>query len=242
MALGSPMVYTDGEFGEICVRRNARARRIIFRARDGRLECTVPYSCDRTRFQSALDQLRPRLRDMFGRAEVRHAEARFTPNTRIDTGDFHFWMEEADVSRITVREDYGQIVCRYPRHQQWDNESVQRWLTEVVEESLRRHAKVTFPPRLYALAQTRGLRFNRVSIHKTKGRWGSCSSRGNINLSLYLMLVPRHLQDYVMHHELTHLVEMNHSPRFWALLDEATGGHAQQYREEMRNFNTEVLG
>lgn len=104
-------------------------------------------------------------------------------------------------------------------------------------EHLRRQAKLILPQRLQVLAEARGLQYQKVSIHKSRTRWGSCSSKGNISLSLFLMLVPSHLQDYVMQHELTHLMEMNHSPRFWKLLDEATGGKAVQYRKEIRNFH-----
>lgn len=108
-------------------------------------------------------------------------------------------------------------------------------------EELRRQAKVILPPRLQVLAQSRGLSYQKVSIHNSHTRWGSCSSRGNISLSLYLMLLPPHLQDYVMQHELTHLIEMNHSSRFWALLDEATGGLSLQYRSELRHFRIPVF-
>lgn len=117
----------------------------------------------------------------------------------------------------------------------------QQQLTPQEIESLRRQAKLVLPPRLQALALARGLQFHKLSIHKSRTRWGSCSNKGNISLSLYLMLLPPHLQDYVMQHELTHLVEMNHSPRFWKLLDEATGNKAILYRKEMRNFNLPVL-
>jgi len=104
-------------------------------------------------------------------------------------------------------------------------------------ESLRKQAKTLFPPRLQVLAAARGLQYQKVSIHKSRTRWGSCSNKGNISLSLYLVLLPSYLQDYVMQHELTHLVEMNHGPRFWALLNEVTDGKALQYKKEMRKFN-----
>ena len=91
-------------------------------------------------------------------------------------------------------------------------------------------------PRLEELAWQRGLRCNKATIRKTKSRWGSCSGQGNINLSLYLLLLPPHLRDYIMHHELTHLLEMNHGPRFHALLNEATGGRSQLLRAELRQY------
>lgn len=232
---------SDAEFGQILVRTNQRARNISFKGDGNGLTCTIPPYCTEEKLRRALEELRPRLRRMMERVEARNIGARFMPNTRIDTEDFHFWLEEARVSRPTMQQKKGQLVCYYPAGMDWDNPNLQSWLLKGVEESLRQHAKVLFPPRLEAFAKARGLSFNSVSIHKTKGRWGSCSSRGNINLSLYLMIVPRHLQDYVMQHELTHLVEMNHSDRFWALLDKAVGGKAIQYRDEMKNFDTSVF-
>lgn len=118
--------------------------------------------------------------------------------------------------------------------------SQQRFTSKEIE-SLRKQAKQLLPPRLQALASARGLRYWKVSIHKSRTRWGSCSSKGNISLSLYLLLLPLHLQDYVMQHELTHLIEMNHSSRFWTLLNEATGGKALQYRKEIRSFHIPVF-
>jgi predicted metal-dependent hydrolase len=62
---------------------------------------------------------------------------------------------------------------------------------------------------------------NTVALKHTRSRWGSCSSRGNINLSTRLLFAPTDVQDYVIIHELAHLAEANHSPRFWKLVREA---------------------
>ena len=116
----------------------------------------------------------------------------------------------------------------------------QRLTPEQIEE-LRKQAKLTLPIRLQTLAAARGLRFQKVSIHKSRTRWGNCSNKGNISLSLYLMLLPPYLQDYVMQHELTHLVEMNHGPRFWALLNAVTDGKAMQYRKEIKTISRSIF-
>ena len=59
---------------------------------------------------------------------------------------------------------------------------------------------------------------NGVRLKYNRSNWGSCSSRGNVNLSTRLLFAPEWVQDYVIVHELAHLVEMNHSPRFWKIV------------------------
>lgn len=61
-------------------------------------------------------------------------------------------------------------------------------------------------------------KFNRVTIKNQKTRWGSCSKRGNLNFNYKIALLPVHISDYIIVHELCHLKEFNHSQRFWDLV------------------------
>ena len=63
-----------------------------------------------------------------------------------------------------------------------------------------------------------GYTYHRVAIKNTRSRWGSCSSRGNLNFNYRIVFLPPPLQDYLIVHELCHLEEMNHKPQFWALV------------------------
>lgn len=82
----------------------------------------------------------------------------------------------------------------------------------------------------YALARIRdridhyqpltGGEVNRVAVRAQKSRWGSCSSKHNLNFNWRLILAPPQCLDYVVIHELCHLREFNHSPRFWSLVEE----------------------
>lgn len=92
-------------------------------------------------------------------------------------------------------------------------------------EILRAKAKAELPARLRELADRHGFSFNRVFIKNNVSNWGSCSSKGNINLNLRLVTLPEDLSDYVMLHELCHLKYLNHSPEFHALLESVCPGH-----------------
>lgn len=98
-------------------------------------------------------------------------------------------------------------------------------------EQLRARAKVVLPPRLRELADRHGFTYNRVTIKNNISNWGSCSAKGNINLNLRLVNLPTQLQDYVMLHELCHLKELNHGPRFHALLEAVCPGHRALEKE-----------
>lgn len=99
-------------------------------------------------------------------------------------------------------------------------------------ESLRAKAKAAFPPRLAEFAARYGFIYNRVTIKHNTSNWGSCSSKGNINLNLNLMRVPVPLQDYILLHELTHLRHPDHGPGFHAELEWLLTDHFPRHGEE----------
>ncbi len=61
-------------------------------------------------------------------------------------------------------------------------------------------------------------KYSRVSIRNQRSRWGSCSSKGNLNFNFRIVTLPPHLSDYIIVHELCHLGQMNHSQKFWDLV------------------------
>ncbi|MEE1004421.1 MAG: YgjP-like metallopeptidase domain-containing protein [Bacteroidaceae bacterium] len=166
---------------------------------------------------------------------------RYTPDTHICSADFQLRFEQKDVSYVRAEMDESGIICYYQSAEVLADNNIQAWITKTLEAFARKRVKERLIPRLLNMAAERSLNLNNIKVSSAKGRWGSCSSKGNINLSLYLVLLPRHLQDYVLQHELTHLVEMNHSPRFWARLDEVCEGKAKALRKEMRGYNTSFL-
>jgi predicted metal-dependent hydrolase len=95
----------------------------------------------------------------------------------------------------------------------------------------RRQALADFTRRIELLAARLGKAPSRVLLSNARTRWGSCNSRGEVRLHWRLIQAPPHVIHYVVAHELAHLNEMNHSPRFWAWVEQLCPGHVAARRE-----------
>ena len=107
-------------------------------------------------------------------------------------------------------------------------------------EDIRRladEAAKDIPERVRRFAPVVGVRYGRITIRNQKSKWGSCSSQGNLNFNCLLMLAPPSVRDCVVVHELCHLIELNHSKRFWALVAKAL----PEYRKEEQWLKTQGM-
>lgn len=100
------------------------------------------------------------------------------------------------------------------RQEQLQREEI-AYLTEEEIKALAGEACKVIPKRVQYFAELVGVDYGRITIRNQRTRWGSCSSRGNLNFNCLLMLTPAEVLDYVVVHELCHRKEMNHSKAFW---------------------------
>jgi predicted metal-dependent hydrolase len=100
---------------------------------------------------------------------------------------------------------------------------VGRWLREQALALLTMRV-VHFASRLAASQPT-------VKLSNARTQWGTCNHKGEIRLNWRLIQLPPRISDYVVAHEVAHLIELNHSPRFWALVESLLPGHADARRE-----------
>ena len=103
-------------------------------------------------------------------------------------------------------------------------------LAPLLEWWYRGEARRIIAQRVREYAATLGVAYSRLTIRDGRSRWGSCSSLGGLNFSWRLILAPPEVLDYVVIHELAHLRELNHSPRFWAIV----AAHCPDYRTQQR--------
>ena len=235
--------FTDTLLGHITVRTNVRARRIIMRAQvDGVVVTVPPYTSQQT-ITNTLERFHQRLRKQ--QLAMREREqsngshiSSIDPDFAIRTELFCLTLEQGERERFYLRAEPSRTVIVYPPGTEFESPERQQWLRRVVERALRQQAQWLLPERLRALSVLHGFSFKECKVSVSKGRWGSCSTKGSINLSCYLLMLPSHLREYVMLHELCHTREMNHGPRFWALLDNLTGGKSKALRNELHSYNT----
>ena len=136
----------------------------------------------------------------------------------------------------------GEVIVRSPRKtpqrtieqfvrekENWIRTHLQRMegltseepMTPEERKALAEAAAEDIPERVAHYAARIGVTYGRITIRAQQSRWGSCSSRGNLNFNYLLMLSPPQVRDYVVVHELCHRLEMNHSPAFWAQVEAA---------------------
>ncbi len=133
---------------------------------------------------------------------------------------------------LVVKAPYGtsekRIIEVIGKHSSWVEKHLAKHKARIVNQvsftdekikELKTLAKEILPVKTAYYAEKMGLKYGRITITSAKTRFGSCSSKGNISFSHRLMLYPEEAIDYVVVHELAHLVEMNHSKRFYSVVE-----------------------
>jgi predicted metal-dependent hydrolase len=207
--------------------RSSRARgyRLTLR-RDGTAVATIPARGSEREARRFVEQHRDwleRARER-QRARPRAAEA-WTIGTRI------LWRGE--LTEIRLAAVHPPSVCAAAdafRVRQLDGD-----LRPALEALFNRRARIELPARAWELAAVAGVDLKHVTVRNQRSRWGSCSAAGTISLNWRLIQTPESVRDYIIHHELMHLREMNHSSRFWARVEEVCPGWREAERWIKRN-------
>jgi predicted metal-dependent hydrolase len=201
------------------VRRSTRARRVrVVVEPDGAVVVVLPPRARERDAEAALRELRPWIERKRAEAVARGARMARPEGTVPYLGELLELREEPARTRAHRRGD-ALLVPAEPAAQA---AAIERWYRARAREEVR--------PRLDASVAALGRSYARLTVRDQRTRWGSCSSAGAMSFNWRLLLAPPEVLDYVVWHEACHLVHMDHSPRFWALLE----AHRPGYRVEQR--------
>lgn len=228
--ISKKQIISDKDFGKIhfVVRRSAR--NITMRVKEDGLHVTTPPYRSITALLEAIAPFCERLRNVCSEVKPKPFDLNFS----IEAECFRLKLETSPLKNFTVSMRDETVVIACPAHADFTTDRVQTLVKNAVMRAMRKKAEEYLPPLVQYWSSLFDLPYNKVTISKARSRWGSCSSKRDISLSFYLMLLPAHLMDYVILHELAHTREMNHGPKFWELLNQLTDGKALALRKELR--------
>ena len=199
------------EAGEVAVRRSAKATRYrLSVGRDGTAVLTIPMRGSERQARQFLASQRDWLARTRRRlAALPRSAAVWTIGTSVLWRGQ--WRPIDRAAETTPHVALGDERFRVRGHE--------GDLRPTLEAHFRRLARIELPPRTWELAAVTGVEVREVVVRDQRTRWGSCSASGTISLNWRLVQAPAFAADYIVLHELMHLREMNHSERFWALVE-----------------------
>jgi predicted metal-dependent hydrolase len=202
------------------VRRSARARRVRVTVEpDGSVEVTLPRRVRDREAAEAVVELRPWIDRRRRRLAAARDELAAPPGMVPYLGSHLVVRFEPRRTRVHRSGDVLLVPAGDPLP------ALERWY--------RRQARAEILPRLNAACARAGNAHAGLTIREQRTRWASCSSNGRMSFNWRLLLAPPEILDYVVEHEVCHLEILDHSPRFWALLEQRVPewrGHARWLR------------
>jgi predicted metal-dependent hydrolase len=229
------------EFGKVKMIKSTRTRRISISARPFQpLRVTLPVFESFNRAERFLEEKERWIHRTL--EKIRNLENQYTifsEDSSFRTFDHELQIYRTDDDRVVVKLKDHKILVNIPVSSDIGSNEIQGMIRLGIQAAWRKEAKMYLPARLNKFSSLHRLPYNRVFIKNIKSRWGSCSQKNNINLSLYLMRLPDHLIDYILLHELAHTLHKDHSKRFWKTLERICPG-ARSLDRELRNYRIEI--
>lgn len=205
---------------EYKVKRNKRSKHIRIKIKgDGSIVVTAPPRASEKDIQLAIlesgDWINQTLQKLPIDETTRHEYV--SGETFLFAGrEYPLHIIEEDRTRINLSTDDESFIAKIPRTIS-DSERKDKLKKKFIDFYKKRGLDIV-KPQIEKLTNALGISYKNISINSAQSRWGSCSTKGNINFSWKLFLAPPEIIEYVVIHEVCHLVHHNHGKEFWELV------------------------
>ena len=232
-------MLSDPTLGTIEFIRNERSKHIRVRILNSGLKVTLPPRASENDAMKFINSIRTKIIQKQEKLEkgLQTRNILIDESSKLQTLTFVVEAKVMNRKNIYFALKSSTLSIEFPVGTDCTTVENQQYFWNGISYFLRKEAKRLLPDRTKQLADKYGFTFTDVKIQSSKTRWGSCSRAKSINLSLYLMLLPAYLIDYVILHELCHTREMNHGDKFWAWMDKVTDGKSKELRAELKNYH-----
>lgn len=227
-----PVHLLNGKTLSIQVKKSKRAKRLCLKANICGIHVVVPmiyYEIEVMKFLNLERDWILRTFEYYERLRNEYGEENLKLNTISFLGERYNLKITKDVAAFVIVSDNLKSITFHVSNRRRYKDDVKRWYSlqtsKIVSERL---------------TQIRGMNpelplYNKVTIKHQRSSWGSCSKNGNLNFNLLLASLPIELIDYVIIHELAHLIELNHSKKFWKVV-EALDPECQSHKKLLQDY------
>lgn len=237
---------TDRLFGPIPIKRNARAKQIIFKSTHKGLHIVVPtfYSVDTQYLQNLIKKNRESLTKMLSRTQSRTATSRLFSGKiiNIEEGNIHILADdnlEKNCVRSVMKDSTLHIY--FSASNDISEPRYEKFVSQFIVRQLRRYYGNILIDMVNEYAHRYSLTVKEIRVGRGSRILGHCSRKGVITISAYVLFYPPHLRQYIVCHELAHLTHFNHSPMFHLLCNQYCDGNEQAWIGECRKYNFPIL-
>ncbi|MBR5843897.1 MAG: M48 family metallopeptidase [Bacteroidaceae bacterium] len=230
----------DTELGKIAITHSKRARRIIFRGENGAITMVVPFYFEGTTeyLRSLVEQNRGALKRLLSKATARHTDSQLYDGRQIEIVEGTLLLRADNSvgrSRVRTRREDKHITFSF-HPDDITSSSFQAGLSRYIMRTLTTQYGTRLRQMTHDLASQWGLKIKAVRVGRGQRVLGHCSRTGIITISAFVLLLPQHLREYIILHELAHLTHFDHSAAFHALCNKYCQGNEATWRGELRKF------
>jgi predicted metal-dependent hydrolase len=225
-----PISLSNGKVLEVKIKNSKRVKHLWLKADVYGIYVVVPLNYSIEKIHNFIESKKKwilKTSEYYKKLREGYGEGNLAINTISFLGAIYRLQIVKDTSSYAIISDNLKLITFHVTDRRKYKYDIKEWY--------RRQTALIVAERLPVISRKLDLQYNKVSIKSQTSRWGSCSKKRNLNFNLLLAAVPIKVIDYVLTHELIHLIELNHSKRFWSIVASAYPEY-KKYREWLNRY------